>query len=187
MGHGFLRTVVSPSTNGAKEGLLGKIFGLMFPTLFGCQHVHELTRVRGWDKNVPGRLLSALPKRSWLKRLRRLGLEVLISIWHYLEDKSPATLIWWEWRWVFDDTVFKKYGDTLRLNQITRDSYTRRPEYAGTGACALTPVCQWYVAQFRGVHNPLWYNNRHGLYKTWVSSAPAMWLMSGHILPHGQS
>lgn len=99
----------------AQQKLLGKLFGLMFPTLFGCRHAHELTRVRGWDKNIPGRLLSALPKRSWLKRLRRLGLEVLISIWHYLEDKSPATLSRWQWRWVFDDTVFRKYGDALGL------------------------------------------------------------------------
>src|SRR3989442_9195748 len=33
-------------------------------TLFGCRHGHELTRVRGWDKNVQSRLLNALPKRS---------------------------------------------------------------------------------------------------------------------------
>ena len=40
-------------------------------------------RVRGWDKNLPSRLLGALPKRSWLKRLRRLGLEVLIPLWRH--------------------------------------------------------------------------------------------------------
>jgi hypothetical protein len=57
----------------AQQSLLGKIVALMFPTLFGARHPHELTRVRGWDKNVPRKLLSALPKRSWLKRLRRLG------------------------------------------------------------------------------------------------------------------
>lgn len=99
----------------AQQKLLGKLFGLMFPTLFGCRHTHELTRVRGWDKNIPGRLLSALPKRSWLKRLRRLGLEVLMSIWRYVEDKSSATLSRWQWRWIFDDTVFRKYGDALGL------------------------------------------------------------------------
>jgi hypothetical protein len=54
----------------AQKKLLGKIFGLMFPTLFGCRSAHELTRTRGWDKNMPSRLLAALPKRSWLKRLR---------------------------------------------------------------------------------------------------------------------
>jgi hypothetical protein len=57
----------------AQQSLLGKIVALMFPTLFGARHPHELTRVRGWDKNVPRKLLRALPKRSWLKRLRRLG------------------------------------------------------------------------------------------------------------------
>jgi hypothetical protein len=55
----------------AQHQLLGKIVGLMFPTLFGCRHGHELTRVRGWNKNIPSQLLGALPKRSWLKRLRR--------------------------------------------------------------------------------------------------------------------
>jgi hypothetical protein len=50
----------------AQKKLLGKIFGLMFPTLFGATSTYELTRVRGWDKNLPTRLLEALPKRSWL-------------------------------------------------------------------------------------------------------------------------
>ena len=59
-----------------QQRLLGKIFGVMFPPLFGCRTNTELCRVRGWDKNLPSRLLSALPKRSWLKRLRRLGEEV---------------------------------------------------------------------------------------------------------------
>src|SRR5687768_11518437 len=36
-----------------QKKLLGKVFGLMFPTLFGCTSAYELTRVRGWDKNVP--------------------------------------------------------------------------------------------------------------------------------------
>ena len=40
--------------------LLGKIFGLMFPTLFGCRSAHELTRVRV-GQNVPSRILGALP------------------------------------------------------------------------------------------------------------------------------
>ena len=69
----------------AQQQLLGKIVGLMFPTLFGARHPHELTRVRGWDKNVPSKLLNALPKRSWLKRLRRLGLEILLCIWRHTQ------------------------------------------------------------------------------------------------------
>jgi hypothetical protein len=62
----------------AQKKLLGKIVGLMFPTLFGCIHASELSRTRGGDKNLPARLLGALPKRSWLKRLRRLGVDVLV-------------------------------------------------------------------------------------------------------------
>src|SRR6478736_5465404 len=66
----------------SQQKLLGKIVGMMCPPLFGCRTNAELCRVRGWDKNLPSRLLGALPKRSWIKRLRRLGLEVLVPLWH---------------------------------------------------------------------------------------------------------
>src|SRR5438132_4101387 len=99
----------------AQQKLLGKIIGLMFPTLFGCRHGHELTRVRGWNKNIPSQLLGALPKRSWLKRLRRLGLEMLVSIWRHTQDTSAGTHSRWQWRWVVDDSVFRKYGKHFRL------------------------------------------------------------------------
>jgi len=94
---------------------LGKIFGLMFPSLFGCRTPYELTRVRGWNKNLPSQMLGALPKRSWLKRLRRWGLEVLVPLWRHVQDKSPATLSRWPWTWVADDSVFKKYGQQFGL------------------------------------------------------------------------
>jgi hypothetical protein len=84
----------------AQHQLLGKIVGLMFPTLFGARHPHELTRIRGWDKNVPSKLLNALPKRSWLKRLRSLGLEILLCLWRHTQNKSASTQSRWQWRWV---------------------------------------------------------------------------------------
>ena len=99
----------------AQQQLLGKIVGIMFPTLFGCRPGHELTRVRGWNKNIPTKLLGALPKRSWLKRLRRLGLEILISIWRHSQNQSASTQSRWQWRWVVDDSVFRKYGKHFRL------------------------------------------------------------------------
>ena len=99
----------------AQQKLLGKIVGLMFPTLFGCRHGHELTRVRGWNKNIPSQLLGALPKRSWLKRLRRLGLEILVSIWRHTQAKSASTQSRWQWRWIVDDAVFRKYGQQFGL------------------------------------------------------------------------
>ena len=98
-----------------QQKLLGKIVGLMCPPLFGCRTNSELCRVRGWDKNLPARLLGALPKRSWIKRLRRLGLEVLVPLWRYAISKSEATRSRWQWTWVADDSVFKKYGDQLGL------------------------------------------------------------------------
>jgi hypothetical protein len=99
----------------SQQKLLGKIVGVMFPALFGCRTPSELCRVRGWDKNWPSRLLRALPKRSWLKRLRRLGLEVLVPLWRHVETKSAATQSRWQWTWATDDSVFHKYGEQLRL------------------------------------------------------------------------
>jgi hypothetical protein len=99
----------------SQQKLLGKICGVMFPPLFGCRTNTELCRVRGWDKNWPSRLLGALPKRSWLKRLRRLGLEVLVPLWRHAANKSEATRSRWQWTWVGDDSVFKKYGEQLGL------------------------------------------------------------------------
>jgi hypothetical protein len=99
----------------SQRKLLGKIVGVMCPPLFGCRTNAELCRVRGWDKNLPSRLLGALPKRSWLKRLRRLGLEVLVPLWRYAARKSEATRSRWQWTWVADDSVFKKYGEQLGL------------------------------------------------------------------------
>src|SRR5713101_8350291 len=41
----------------SQQKLLGKIVGVMFPPFFGCRTSYELCRVRGWDKNLPARLL----------------------------------------------------------------------------------------------------------------------------------
>jgi len=99
----------------SQHKLLGKIVGVMCPPLFGCRTNAELCRVRGWDKNLPSRLLGALPKRSWIKRLRRLGLDVLVPLWRHIANASEATRSRWQWTWVGDDSVFKKYGDQLGL------------------------------------------------------------------------
>jgi hypothetical protein len=90
----------------SQHKLLGTMVGVMFPALCGCHTPSELCRVRGWDKHWPSRLLGVLPKRSWLKRRRRLGLEVGEPIWRHVHDKSPATQRRWQWTWVWDDAVF---------------------------------------------------------------------------------
>src|SRR5688572_13818800 len=95
--------------------LLGKIFGVMFPTLFGCRTTYELTRVRGWDKNLPGRILGALPKQKWVRQLQHRGQDLLATLWHHVADKSPATRSRWQWTWVGDDSVFKKSSQQLGL------------------------------------------------------------------------
>jgi hypothetical protein len=99
----------------SQHKLLGKICRVMFPPLFGCRTNTELCRVRGWAKNLPSRLLGVLPKRSWIKRLRRLGLEVLVPLWRYTARKSEVTRSRWQWTCAADDAVFKKYGEQLGL------------------------------------------------------------------------
>src|ERR671911_212884 len=120
--------------------LLGKIVGIVFPTLFGCQTSHELTRVRGWNKNIPTQLLSALPKRSWLKRLRRLGLEILISIWRHTHNQSASTQSRWQWRWVVDDSVFRKYGQHFRLVGRWWSGQFKRPVFGIDGVLLLVVI-----------------------------------------------
>jgi hypothetical protein len=97
------------------QKLLSTIVGVMFPALFGCRTPSELCRVRGWDTHWPARLLGALPTRSWLTRLRRLGLEVLEPLWRHGQDMSPATQSRWPWTWVWDGSVFHKYGEQLGI------------------------------------------------------------------------
>ena len=79
----------------------------MFPTMFGCVNAFELTRARGWDKNVPSRMLGALPKRSWRKRLRKRGQDVLGSLWRPMAAMSAATRSRWQWTWALDDSVLR--------------------------------------------------------------------------------
>jgi hypothetical protein len=82
----------------------------MFPTLFGCRTPSELCRGRGWDTPWPSHLLGALPTRSWLTRLRRLGLEVLAPIWRQVRERSPAPQSRWQWPGGWDDAVCQTYG-----------------------------------------------------------------------------
>jgi hypothetical protein len=78
------------------------------------QTLHAL----GLPDNLVQEFVGALPKRSWMKRLRRLGQEVLVPLWRHVQDKSPAILSRWQWTWVVDDSVFKKYGQQLGLVEI---------------------------------------------------------------------
>ena len=122
----------------SQQKLLGKIVGVMFPPLFGCRTNSELCRVRGWDKNLPARVLGVLPKRSWIKRLRRLGLEVLIPLWRHAASKSEATRSRWQWTWVGDDSVFKKYGDQLGLVLVPGGAARNTGCSRGLTVCCLS-------------------------------------------------
>ena len=64
----------------SQHKLLGKIIGVMCPPLFGCRTNTELCRVRGWDKNLPARLLGPNPT-SLLPRAISLAETVLRPLW----------------------------------------------------------------------------------------------------------
>jgi hypothetical protein len=64
---------------------------------------------------MPTRILGTLPKRSWLKRLRQLGQDILAPLWRHAASMSAATQSRWQWSWVLDDTVFRKYGQDFEL------------------------------------------------------------------------
>jgi hypothetical protein len=95
--------------------LLGNIFGVRCPTVLGCRTTYELTRVRRWDKHVPGKILGALPKHKWVRQLQRRAQDLLATLWQHVKDKSPATRSRWQWTWVGDDSLFKKAGQQLGL------------------------------------------------------------------------
>jgi len=97
----------------AQQKLLGTIVGLRLPTLFGCRHGHERTRVRGWNKTVPSRLLGARPTRSWLTRLRRVGLAIRLAVWRHPQAQSASTPSRWPWRGRVDAAVFRTDGKQL--------------------------------------------------------------------------
>ncbi len=48
-------------------------------------------------------------------RLQRVGQERLGRWWRHAADKSAATRSRWQWTWVGDDSLFKKYGQQLGL------------------------------------------------------------------------
>jgi hypothetical protein len=96
------------------QRLLRTSVGVRFPPLCGGRRPSELCRVRGWEKNRPSRLLGALPQRSWLNRLRRLGLEVFERLWRHVHDKSPATQSRWPGTWGGDASGRGRYGALSR-------------------------------------------------------------------------
>jgi hypothetical protein len=95
------------------QQLLGQRVGRMGPPLCGCRTHCERCRVRGGDKQLPARVLGVRPQRSWRKRRRRLGLEVLVPLWQHAASTSEATRRRWHWTGGGDDAVCKKDGAPL--------------------------------------------------------------------------
>jgi len=70
----------------------------------------------------PSRLLGALPKRSWIKRLRRLGLEVLVPLWRHAASTSEATRSRWQWTWVGIGKLSQKIAHLCSKVRTIEDS-----------------------------------------------------------------
>ena len=97
----------------SQQKRLGQMGGVRVPPLVGGRTTAERWRVRGGAKPEPSRVLGALPKRSWLKRLRRLGVEVLGPLWRPGATHRPATQSHWQGTGVSADAVCTKAGQQL--------------------------------------------------------------------------
>ena len=95
------------------DKLLGKIVGVMCPPLFGCRTNSECAGCEAGIKTSVTSARRAAPALL-VKRLRRLGLDVLVPLWCYAASavrphgaagNGPDR----------DDSVFKKYGEQLGL------------------------------------------------------------------------
>ena len=134
--------------------LLGKIFGLMFPPLFGGRTYHELTRVRGWEKNLPSQILAALPKQKWLRQLQHRGHDLLVTLWRQVEGRSPATRSRWQWTWVSDDSVFKKSGQQLGLVGAWSSGQEHRVRLGIDGWLRIVVIGEGKLVIAGGLHRP---------------------------------
>ncbi len=135
---------------------LGNIFGGLFPSLFGCRTPTALVRVRGWDKNLPLPMVGALPKRAWLQRLRRLGLDVLAPWWCPIQDMSPATHRRWPWPGGADDAVCNKDGQPLGLGGTGWSGQEKRvrPGMAGGLLVVVLGAGNWVVPVDFAIRRP---------------------------------
>src|SRR5215510_9105536 len=52
-------------------------------------------------------------QRKWVKRLQRLGQELLVRLWRHIEAKISATHSRGQGTWVEDDSLFRKSGRQL--------------------------------------------------------------------------
>ena len=72
----------------SQQKLLGKIGEVMFPAFFGCRTPVRGVLGAGLGQELAGTPFTVFPKHSWLKWLWRLGLEVLVPLWHHMATKK---------------------------------------------------------------------------------------------------
>ena len=135
--------------------LLGKIFGLMFPTLFGCRTYHELTPGAGLGQE-PARSASWVPcpSRSGCGSCSTAGRTSWPTLWRHVEDKSPATRSRWQWTWVGDDSVFKKAGQQLGLVGTWYSGQEHRVRRGIDGLLLVVVIGDGQAGHPGGLHRP---------------------------------
>ena len=86
----------------------------MFSALFGAALLGVIVGCEGWTRTGLA-AAERFAQTLLAKRLRRLGLAVLVPLWRQVATKSAATQSRWQWTWATDDSVFHKYGEQLGL------------------------------------------------------------------------
>jgi hypothetical protein len=95
--------------------LLGELFAMMFSTAFGGGSYGRLSSRLGINKNLPGGILTALGKKSWLDKFRQMGRSILAEVLDGVPEKSSSTKSRYQVTLDIDSTVFRKFSEQMRL------------------------------------------------------------------------
>src|SRR4029078_13194812 len=61
-------------------------------------------------------------------------------IWRHTQHQSVSTQSRWQWRWVVDDSVFRKYGHLFRLLGRRDSGQFKRPVFGIDGVLLLVVI-----------------------------------------------
>jgi len=120
--HSFLelmdKTELEPSVRdklGRQAKLFGQLFAMMFSSAFAGGSYRQLVQRLGINKNLPGRILRALPRKSWQDRFRKMGRSILAELLCGVPQMSEASRSRSQVTLVVDSTLMRKFSDKMRL------------------------------------------------------------------------